>query len=548
MSRRDVGSEPRAREVLDEAIHLLRSAPLSTFLAYYTGTGPFVITGLYFIFDMSRNAYAGERCAPLSLALALAFVWMKVWQASFARRLRAQLAGVEDKPWSLREAARVASSQTFLQSTGVVVLPIALLFLIAFPWPFAYYQNATALADGENGSVRSLHRRAWQQMLLWPGQNFSMVGVHSILSLVVFANWILMMLLVPFLIQTLLGLEANPTLAGLQEPNVTTHSVAAALTHLVVDPMIKAAYVLRCFQGESVASGADLLADMAKLRSPGAMSKAAVLLAIAMSVLPGGGSALAQEAPADVGARIEKAELDDAVDRVLSRSEYAWRLPRERAVTEEEGTADEGWLAGFARKARQMVKDFFEWLGKKVKGFLERLFGGRQGGATGGGLSLPDPTTLGILLLAATAVLLITAILVGRWKRAKSQAVTAARAVALPNIESEETLASDLPENEWLRLAEDLLGRGELRLALRALHLAGLSFLAGRRLIAIARFKSDRDYERELSRKAHALPVTATAFSENVRSFERVWYGTHAATPEGFAAFRASLDRLRGES
>jgi hypothetical protein len=59
----------------------------------------------------------------------------------------------------------------------------------------------------------------------------------------------------------------------------------------------------------------------------------------------------------------------------------------------------------------------------------------------------------------------------------------------------------------WTRLGREFRQRGELRLALRAFYLASLSHLAAKGLVTVARFKSNRDYERELRRRGHAFLI-----------------------------------------
>src|SRR6185436_17683161 len=98
--------------------------------------------------------------------------------------------------------------------------------------------------------------------------------------------------------------------------------------------------------------------------------------------------------------------------------------------------------------------------------------------------------------------------------------------------------ADELPEDGWLRLGLELLDRGEVRLALRSFYLASLAHLASRDLIRIAKFKSNRDYERELLRRSHALPDLSSAFSENVSVFDAVWYGRHDIDDEVLQRFR----------
>ena len=106
-------------------------------------------------------------------------------------------------------------------------------------------------------------------------------------------------------------------------------------------------------------------------------------------------------------------------------------------------------------------------------------------------------------------------------------------------------LADQLPEEGWLGLAREMMARGDLRLALRAFYLAGLANLASRGLIAIAVFKSNREYEAELRRRARVQPVTQTAFSQNVAAFDRAWYGLHEVTQEALQEFQSNLERIR---
>ncbi len=95
-------------------------------------------------------------------------------------------------------------------------------------------------------------------------------------------------------------------------------------------------------------------------------------------------------------------------------------------------------------------------------------------------------------------------------------------------------------------MAQGLAETGDYRLAVRALFLALLSRLAANEHIAVARYKSNIDYRRELERRAHAHPQLAPLFRDSARVYEAVWYGNHAATPEGFSRLMRNLDRLRG--
>ena len=52
-----------AIELIEEAVHLLRRAPLSVLAGYYAGSLPFVLALLYFWADMSRSPLAYDHLA-----------------------------------------------------------------------------------------------------------------------------------------------------------------------------------------------------------------------------------------------------------------------------------------------------------------------------------------------------------------------------------------------------------------------------------------------------------------------------------------------------
>src|SRR5439155_1506172 len=97
----------------------------------------------------------------------------------------------------------------------------------------------------------------------------------------------------------------------------------------------------------------------------------------------------------------------------------------------------------------------------------------------------------------------VVVLFVRAWKRRGAPREVSSEALGLvPDLSDENLSASRLPEGDWLNLARELMGQGDLRLALRAFYLASLAHLAQRDLIRVAKFKSNRDYEQELRRRA----------------------------------------------
>ena len=115
----------------------------------------------------------------------------------------------------------------------------------------------------------------------------------------------------------------------------------------------------------------------------------------------------------------------------------------------------------------------------------------------------------------------------------------------MPDLASDDVTGEELPVDGWTKLAHELLERGELRLAMRAFYFSSLAHLAARSLVSLAKFKSNRDYERELLRRSHALPALSASFSENVSAFDRVWYGRHEISAELIQHFRGNVERIR---
>lgn len=537
-------AEPDAIDLLEEAAHLLRAAPLAVHAAYLAGTAPFSLGLLFFVADMSRGAHAAAHEVEASLALAALFVWMKTWQAIAAERALAFLEQRAAVGVRAGAVARLALTQLRLHAWGLFSLPLALLLTLPFAWVVAYFQNVTVLGASAG---TELHATCVAQARLWPRQNHFVLGLVAGLSLVVFLNVAVAIYLVPVLVRSLFGIEEVVATIGWNPLNTTLLAAALALTHLVIDPFAKAAYVLRCFYGKAQHTGVDLLVQV---RASAPRSAAAVVLVTAVLLVSVGHPLSAAEdqpnPPAAPSAAVSAAELDVALERVLERPEYAWRLPR--AQLRADDTANSGVLARFVQSVIRGAKRVFRWIGELVRSLAEWLSRSKSARSdepdVGGGFV----RALHVVLPVAT-VLLAAALLwlAWRWWRQSHQpAPPAARPVALPSLEREDVTADQLPEDEWLRLARELLARGEVRLALRAFFLGSLAALAARELLVLARHKSNRDYERELEHRGGLAAGAVARFGANRRAFERVWYGRDAIGPDEIRAFEENVRQLRG--
>ena len=95
------------------------------------------------------------------------------------------------------------------------------------------------------------------------------------------------------------------------------------------------------------------------------------------------------------------------------------------------------------------------------------------------------------------------------------------------DLTDESITADDLPLDQWVSTARDMLTRNDFRSALRALYFSVLALLADSQRVVIARYKSNMDYTREMARRSHTEPELLAAFDWCVKIFERAWYGMH---------------------
>ena len=241
-------------------------------------------------------------------------------------------------------------------------------------------------------------------------------------------------------------------------------------------------------------------------------------------------------------------KLERTIGEVLQQREYSWRLPREKnAVAKEE----KGWLGQFIDSVTETIEGALKKAGDWLEDLWRWIF--KPPSIKPG----PSPVLDWTAALKALLILLIVVcagflafLIVRFWQRWRHvpAIAAAAPAAAPPDLTDENVGADQLPEDGWLRMGRELMGAGDLRLALRAFYLASLAHLAERNLIALARFKSNRDYTRELQRRGHALPQLVSLFGENVPIFERVWYGRHEVSPELVGEFSGRVERMRAAS
>ncbi len=589
---RDRGGKS-AVDILEEATHLLRANVL-LLAPYYLGSLPFILGLLYFWTDMSTGADAWRRCSEASWGLALLFIWMKTWQSLYADRLLERIRGETSSAWGVRRMMRAAAIQTAIQPWGILILPIAFIVMLPFPQAFAFFQNASLMGSGNEGNLRAVVQRSWRQASLWPMQNTLILWLTSPFLLGLAALFILVLvpitssfnpgasvdfllivaallvvplcplgmvtalnigtavLLLPWLLKILFDVETIFSISGTHIINNTFFAVVCSLSYLCLDPLMKASYCLRCFYGQSLQTGEDLKVELRSCARPGPI----LALGLAFFLVFGPfGKALAQSSTSAIAGRsppVSARQLDSAIESVIQYPEYSWRMPRERPpdvagshtafhefIDSIMRTLGTGW--NYVKNALAKVWNFITDILSRIIPSLPKL-------------EKPDANwtsfSRALIIIPLVCIVAVLVFLVWRaWKdRRPRTAATDVAVKPIPDITREDLDATALPEEDWLNLARELIGKGELRLALRAVYLATLACLARQELITIAKYKSDREYELELRRRSHTQPQLAGVFSENRTLFESAWYGLREVTPGIMERFLRNQERIRGHA
>jgi hypothetical protein len=523
-----------ALEMLEEAVHLLRSMPAAGLCLYYIGALPFVLGFLYFWADMSASPFAQDHAGLGSLLVVLLFVWMNCWQTAFVAELRARLAGNRSERWTLQRIGRVAVVQGGIQPTCFLLLPVAALVALPFARVFAFYQSVNCYSGDEGTNFTSAVRTARKQAALWPLQNWIVLSLVSLLYLVCYLNFVLVIFNGAYLVKSFFGFETMFTRSVWSMINSTFFSTVSALTYLAVDPVVKAVYALRCFYGEALSTGEDLRARLRRI--PGVKAAAAVLLA----------AILMTSAHAET---VSTEQLNRAMDKVIQQPQFSWRMPRE--------TQPQGENTGILHAAEVVIRglgDMAEQVKRGIEALLDwykKTFGSRN--------DAPDLPSLGggavagmrfLTIFLVTSMILLAGFVIYRVfsGRVRPQVNVESRAAIPVDIASDTAVADQLPEEDWLRMGRELLAAGDVRLGVRALYLGALANLARRELISLTRSKTNRDYQKELERRGRATPHVLPAFVHSVSIYERTWYGRHSADGNTIAELIGSLDRMRADA
>ncbi len=530
--------------LVEDGVDLLRDTPPQSWLLYLAGVVPFFGVFLFEATDIHESPFAADRLLWITLLLAITYVWMHACQAGFARQLNLMVSLRVEKPSS---ALRVLSVQAVLQSTKLLAWPVAAVLMVPHSLVTMFYQQALCLSGETAGDLKATVREARQDAGYRPGEAAWFLMLILILRALVWVNFLALFLAAVLLFHSFTGIENTLTRQPAVLFNPTFLTALCILAYLSLDPVVKAACVLRAFRRRSEKSGLDLQIRLSKLRSVAAVVSFAVFLSVAA---PHRASAVTAPAPATAQASraIDDQRIEQAVKDVFRDPNLSWSLP----VVVKRKPPSNAFLA-FTESVATKSGDLWDRFVKAWQDLVSRirkLISGDEPdldkNARDAKTNSKDVWGLIALFSAILAAGVFFALLRAR-RLAPTVAVEARPAPAPPlDLSREDVQADEQPEDEWVQLALDYRRAGNLRFAIRALYLSILSNLAAAKLISLARGKSNLDYSREFQRRARRLsPELPERLRQNVGLFERSWYGSHSVTEEMLDEFERNLKFLK---
>ena len=503
--------------ILEEATDLLRALPARSWILWLAGTLPFTWVLIEFLMQMSRGVFGAEQIEEQSLLLAVLYVVKHVAQGLFSHDCLQVLRGDRVALPAVSAVVRLALVQAAWQPLRLPGLAMASVAVVPFPWVAAFLRNVgLAAVERERGFVGE----AWRLGRADTRAHSTALLILFLCWLLLFVNLMVMWFIVPMLLKSFFGVETEFTRLADRLLNATTVVVTAVITFAALEPVSGALAAVRAFYAKALGNGEDLRGALRRMAA-GAM--VGVLLLGALAPLP------AQQQP------IDKAALDRQIDDVLRDPEFAWKMPKtpgDKAAT--------SWL-------RNMFTAIGRWM-RWLYDFYKQLFpDSSPSGDSGDAKWSVNPNLLrwamiGAAVLAAGCVVMI---LLSRRREKVKKAVAVAVPVPGVNLEDENVSAEQLVEDEWLRMADQCAADGDFRLAMRAVHLAGLRYLGEKGFVTLQPAKTGMEYGREIARRLREMPAAVEGFGSGLRQYEGVWYGFGAAGPDTYQSLRGTWEAMR---
>jgi hypothetical protein len=248
-------------DLLEEAIHLLRRTSAIMYAYYILGVTPFALLFFQLLADASYHRYLAEHLGDSVIRLALAYSWMKGFQALACQRLLASYSGEPVPRRGPLELLRLWSAQCAIQPWGILIKPMAFIALVPSPFVDAFFQTASIVMTGNRGDFMRCVQLSTGKI----GPGLILNGIIFTFRIVMFACVYSTLATLPFLCKMLFGVETLLTHNFQWLLSVPFLIGTGFVSYFIIDLLLKSFYVIRLRRIECETSGKDLVYRLAEL-------------------------------------------------------------------------------------------------------------------------------------------------------------------------------------------------------------------------------------------------------------------------------------------
>lgn len=248
-------------DLLEEAIHLLRRTSAITYAYYILGVTPFALLFFQLLADASYHRYLAEHLGDSVIRLAIAYCWMKGFQALACQRLLASYSGEPVRRRGPLELLQLWSAQCAIQPWGILIKPMAFVVMIPSPFVDAFFQTASIVITGDRGDFMRCIRLSTGKI----GPGLVLNGIIFAFRIVMFVCVYSTLATLPFLCKMLFGIETLLTNNFQWLASFPFLLGTGFVSYFVIDLLLKSFYVIRLRRIECETSGKDLVHRLAEL-------------------------------------------------------------------------------------------------------------------------------------------------------------------------------------------------------------------------------------------------------------------------------------------
>ena len=286
-------------DLIEEAIHLLRRAPIETYAFFLVGITPFVLCFFRFCSEMSYSKFAETYLPGFASTLALSYLWMKAFQylacrqlvlvytrdfsnqRTFGRILRSCVHQAAIHPFGLiaKPMAALAAIPGFLTFVPLLMLPASIIF--------SFFQNASILITGERGDFA----KCWRLSVTGGRTAASLLLLSLFLRIVIFLNVYTTIGVLPYLLKALFGVDTFLSRDFRWLISFSYLVGIGLISYFAVDLLIKAIQVIQVCRADAQTTGQDLQRSLMSLtagsrkRAPSPFNSLLVLVCLIIPTL-----------------------------------------------------------------------------------------------------------------------------------------------------------------------------------------------------------------------------------------------------------------------